>query len=412
MNKYLKIIGFSLFLLNPFGLKSQPLDTLLKEAINNNLDLKILQNQYLTALEKAPQVNKIPDFEAGLGLFPLPVETRLGPQVVRLSAAQMFPWFGTFDSKKELEKAKAKTIYEGIAVRNLDLIYEIKKAYLKLFEIEKSQSIIKQNIVLLDALERLAVTKVESGKSSTADVLRIQIKTQELQNELALLEAEKIEPAVEINQLLNRDLETKIDIEDEFVFAPLFIKKDTLFSKIQTNHPMIKKFEWQQQVSKHSIEVNKKSSQPKLGAGLDYIFVNPRSDANPSGNGRDIIQVKAMVKIPLYRKNYEAKEREEHLIIATLESQKAELLARFKAAIEKAFANHKNASLKYELYEQQLQLTKATINILETDYSTSGDNFDELLRLEKELIDYNLKKLRAIVQSHLAVFELEKYFIR
>jgi hypothetical protein len=40
-----------------------------------------------------------------------------------------------------------------------------------------------------------------------------------------------------------------------------------------------------------------------------------------------------------------------------------------------------------------------------------GIGFDELLQLEKELIEYDLKTLKAIVQSHLAKSKIERYLI-
>ena len=56
-------------------------------------------------------------------------------------------------------------------------------------------------------------------------------------------------------------------------------------------------------------------------------------------------------------------------------------------------------------------LTQSAINILESEYSAKGNSFDELLRLEKELIDYDLKILKAIVQSHQAKNQIEKFIL-
>ena len=81
------------------------------------------------------------------------------------------------------------------------------------------------------------------------------------------------------------------------------------------------------------------------------------------------------------------------------------------AMIENAYANHESARLKLELYDQQIEITRAAIHILETDYSTKGSSFDELLRLEKELIDYDLKKLKAIVQSHKAKSGIKRFLM-
>ncbi|HFA49219.1 MAG TPA: TolC family protein [Bacteroidetes bacterium] len=402
--------GFtSLFICFVLVGQSQSLETLLNDAAANNLQLKILNTEYLAALERAPQVNELPDPEASIGAFPFPVETRLGGQITRISATQMFPWPGTLDSKKDLELAKAKALYERIEARKLNLFYEIKKPYFRLYEIQQSQKIIRRNIAILEALERLALTKVESGKATAADVLRVQLKTEELKQELDILESAKTSPTASINQLLNRPLETEINITDSLSFVNIPFNKNELTENIKANHPILQMFELQQEISRQAISLNELNGKPSFGAGMDYITVRKRSDAEPSGNGRDILQLRASIKIPLYRNKYSAKEREEELKIAALEDRKADVLLKYRTAIEKAFAESETARLKTELYAKQIEITQAAINILEASYSTQGRDFDELLRLEKELVDYDLKILKAVVQSHIAKAKVERY---
>ena len=229
---------------------AQSLDDLMEKAVAENLELKVLEQEYLAALEKAPQVSQLPEPEVGVGAFPLPVETRLGAQTARISAIQMFPWFGTLTSKADLENAKANALYERIGAEQLNLFHELKTAYFRLYEIEQIQAIIQKNITLFEALERLALSKVESGKSTAADVLRVQLKVVELQQELEILETAKINPRATINQLLNRPLETAITTTDSLSFALIPFNRDTLTTNIQKNHPMLRMFELQQEVSK------------------------------------------------------------------------------------------------------------------------------------------------------------------
>ena len=184
----------------------------------------------------------MPDPEVGIGAFPLPVETRLGPQIIRVGATQMLPWKGILDSKKELEVAKAKTLYERIGASTLDLSYQIKQAWYNLYEIEQSQTIIQRNLGILESLDRLALAKIESGNATGADVLRVQLKVEELKQELAILETAKAKPTTTINQLLNRDLATPITVNDSLAFAQMPFQKDSLAASIRTNHPMIRMF--------------------------------------------------------------------------------------------------------------------------------------------------------------------------
>jgi len=389
--------------------QAQSLDSLVHKAIENNLELKALEKEYYAALERALQVSELPDPEVGLGVFPLPVETRLGAQILRVGATQMFPWKGLLDGKKNLELAKAKALFERIGARALDLSFQVEQAYFQLYEIEKSQVIIQRNLDILKALERLALVKVESGKTTTADVLRVQLKVEELNQELSILETAKKKPVAIINQLLNQSLEIPIAVLDTFEFALIPFDKKALATEIEANHPMLRMFGLQQDVSKQAIALNKLNGKPSFGVGLDYIMVNKRSDATPANNGRDIIQLRGSVKIPLFKKKYAAKEREEQLNIEALAYQKTEVLSRFMATIEQAFADYEMAQLKMSLYQKQIEITQATISILETEYSVNGKNFDELLRLEKELIDYDLKILKAVVQSHLAKSSIERF---
>jgi Cu(I)/Ag(I) efflux system membrane protein CusA/SilA len=215
------IIGFLFMFSSLSVLNAQPLESLLDEAVQTNLELKILDFEYRAALEKAPQVSQLSDPEIGVGSFLLPVETRLGAQLARLSATQMFPWFGTLELRENLELAKAKALFERIAARYLDLGYRIKQAYYQLYEIDQSVAIVERNIVIMDGLHSLALSKLESGSASAADVLRVELKIEELRQELEILQTARINPISEMNQILNRPVETDLVITERFSFTEL-----------------------------------------------------------------------------------------------------------------------------------------------------------------------------------------------
>lgn len=388
---------------------AQTVSELLEVAVKENKELKVLETEYQVALQKAPQVNERPDPEIGIGIFPLPVETRLGPQVLRIGATQMFPWKGLLSGKKNLELAKSEALYERVNIKILEIRYALEQAYFELYEIEKTQEILRRNLVIFSGLENMALAKVESGKSSAVDVLRVQLKTKELLQEIEILENSKAKPRVTINQLLQRNLDIPIDVVDTLEFAKVLLSKEEMLKNIEANHPTLKMFELEKEVSQQAIELNKLNNKPLFGVGLDYIMVNKRNDAEPQKNGRDIIQIRGSIKIPLYKKKYEAKEKEESLKINALEYRKSDLVNHFSAIIEKGIIDFENARLRLELYQEQIKITKSALNILETNYSVKGSNFEELLRLEKELIEYDLKILKAVVQSHLAKSTIERF---
>ena len=135
MKKLTSIAILFFLLFCPPSMDAQSLAELLAQLQEGNLELKTLEKEYLAALEKAPQVSQMPDPEFGIGGFPLPVETRLGAQAIRISGMQMLPWPGTLEGKKNLAEAKARPLNERPRARKLELEHELKQAYFKLYEI-------------------------------------------------------------------------------------------------------------------------------------------------------------------------------------------------------------------------------------------------------------------------------------
>lgn len=50
-----------------------------------------------------------------------------------------------------------------------------------------------------------------------------------------------------------------------------------------------------------------------------------------------------------------------------------------------------------ELYGKQTQSLKRVLDLLTTSYSNSGKDFEELITVQEQLLDYQLKKLKAEV---------------
>jgi outer membrane protein TolC len=410
MKRVIKYIALAIAVFGSWGACSaQSLVSLLAEADSTNLELKALYQEYLVALQKAPQVSQLPEPEVGLGVFPLPVETRLGPQWVRLSATQMLPWKGTLDARRDVALSKARTQFERIAATQLVLHYQIKQAYFRLYEMEKKQQILMQSISIFNILESVATTNVETGHANLADVLRIQIRIRDLEEELVILENQKKKELAVINRLLNRSAGTPVGITDTLLLADPVIDLDALLAEISANHPMIRMFGLQQETLELEMKLNVLEGKPSFALGVDYINVGKRDDADPLHNGRDILSPRIGVRIPLYRDKYRAREQEEKLRIAALEIRKNDQILGFRNALETALADLEEGRIKYDLYSEQRVTIQSVIDLLLTEYSAEGSGFIDLMQFENQLVQYNLMTLSAIVKTHIALAEIERY---
>lgn len=405
MQKYMFII---LFLLGCGTLSGQSLEELRQQVASGNPALQALEQVYQASLEKAPQVGQLPNPEVGIGVFPLPVETRLGAQQLRIGATQMFPWFGTLKQQERLANTEAQAMYQRIALKRQALYFDLDGAYLELYRLQKKAAILEEQTQLLDTRQEFALAKISSGKANASDALQVQLRQEELRQRILILQQAQAAPLATINQLRHQPSGTAITVVDSLAFAELPFAKDSLLRYIQETHPQMRIYGLQQEIAQQHLELNDLQQKPSFGVGADYIAVSERELATIANNGRDILQLRASIKVPLYSKRHNARQREQNLQIQALESQQTASLDAFAATLERAYTRHNTARMELELYQQQEELTNSLLAMLESEYSSASTNMDELLRYEQQKIDYQLKKLAAVVQSHLALREIQQ----
>ena len=133
MKKYSILIVMLLLLISSLVSAQDELNIYLQTAAKNNPGLKAKFNEYMAALEIAPQVKALPDPNIVFGYFIQPVETRVGPQRFKISVAQMFPWFGTLKSKENAAVQQAKAKYEVFEDARASLFNEVRSNYYNLY---------------------------------------------------------------------------------------------------------------------------------------------------------------------------------------------------------------------------------------------------------------------------------------
>ena len=142
-------------------------------------------------------------------------ETRVGAQRARIGVKQMLPWFGTITARENYATSMADAEYVEITIAKRKLALSVAQSYYRLYDIRAKQTVLDENIQLLKTYERLALTSVEVGKASAVDVLRFQIRQNELQQQKEVLEEEFSAEQTTFNNLLNRDANRTVDIVAE-----------------------------------------------------------------------------------------------------------------------------------------------------------------------------------------------------
>jgi outer membrane protein TolC len=444
----------------------QKLEDYLVIAAENNPNLKAKYFQYQAALERVPQVSSLPDPQLGFSFFIMPMERYMGDQVGTISLMQMFPWFGTLGAAKNEMTFMAKAKFEEFNETKSMLFYEVRANWYALHLLEKEIAITKENIELLKTMEQITLTRFKSGGQSNSssgssgnmrssgnqntnnqsngmggmnmqgqsttgnspsrnipqmgemdnmsssgsmiDVLRVQMEINELENNLALLEDSKIPIIARFNQLLNRDRNEPVIFSDTIMAATIPVALNAIPDSIKNNNPMLKMLEQEESAYIAQGKMNQKMGLPMIGIGLQYDIFRPRDNSESMMNGRNMLMPMATVTIPLWRKKYTASVQESDFMRQSVIEQKQDVSNQLMVNYEDVLKDYKDADRRVKLYQDQTSLANQALNILIAQYTTEGSQFEEVLRMQQQLLDYRLKYLDALIDGNIAVAMMER----
>lgn len=156
-----------------------------------------------------------------------------------------------------------------------------------------------------------------SGNSmgGMSDVLRIQMEKVELENTLASLLSQRKTAEAAFNTLLNQSLATPISVPDSLERLPLSWSESMALDNVISNNPMLTMLEAEGNAYRAKAEMDKKMSYPMLGIGLQYSLIGKKPEDMSMGsmsgmNGKDMFMPMLKISLPIFRKKYNAQQRE------------------------------------------------------------------------------------------------------
>jgi len=399
------IINLFIFLIFGGAIGSaQSLPDYQRIASENNPGLKAKYKEFEAAMQKVPQVGSLPDPSFSFGYFVSPVETRVGAQRAKFSLTQMFPWFGTLEAQRDAAALMAEAKYQSFLDARNQLHYQVAAAYYPLYELSRWKQIEQENINILQSYKTIANSKFKSGAAPMVDVLRVDLMLKDAETNLSILNQKEKPLRASFNQLLNREESETVLIRDSLeidVLAPDF-RRDSLL----TNNPVLDALDLKIQASEASELVAQKQGMPKLGVGLDYALVAERSDMSLADNGKDILMPMVSVSIPIFRSKYKAAVKEARLMQDSYTLQREELVNSLSSGYETVWFQLQQQSDLIELYDNQLVTTQQSLNLLFSAYGNSGKEFEEVLRMQQQLLKYEKMKATAEAQYQIALAKL------
>jgi outer membrane protein TolC len=371
----------------------QTLESLIAEGLKNSPEIQERQSNYKGIQERKNEVNTLPNTNFALGYFLSEPETRTGAQRLKLSVSQMMPWFGSITTRQNYVTSIAEAKFVDIAIASRKLITSISQSYYQLYSNQEKRKILSKNIELLKTYETMALNAVETGKASAVDVLKLQIRQNDLEKLVKILEQQYASEETRMNRFLNREKDETIALLQELNMPKTIPSVDK--SKMAI-HPELIKYDKLYQSVEQSELLNQKEQMPMIGFGLDYVAVAERPGMSFSDNGKDIIMPMFSVSIPIFNKKYRSKTKQNDLqkeaLVFGKESRKNALITKLETALN----NRISSKINFDTQVQNLEKANNAEQILIKSYESGTLNFNDVLDIQELQLKFQMEKIEAI----------------
>lgn len=431
------IMAGVLGMLNILFAYSQPADSLgyyLELAARNNPQINADFSLYKASLEKVSQAGAYPDPELEIGFFLKPMEILSGKQIADFTLMQMFPWFGTRKAARNEATEMARMAYEQFRNSHNNLYYEVKSQWYQLCNISEQYKNTQANLRLLDQLEQLALNRFSapSAKAGGSSVLPSPVSS-----------APSTPPAVSgggmsgmggssmgsptvqstgasgstmsgmsggspmgggsmgsgnsmggMSDVLRIQME-KVELEN--TLASLLSQRKTAEAAFNTL----------------LTEMDKKMSYPMLGIGLQYSLIGKKPEDMSMGsmsgmNGKDMFMPMLKISLPIFRKKYNAQQRESKHYWKSSELKYENTMNQLQAEYIRITQQLEDAARKIDLYQKQYDLSLATYQLIVREFSTGSTTLTDVIQVERQMLNYHLKKSEAIAEYNTQIAGIEK----
>jgi len=386
-------------------------------ALEQNPDIKAAEEMARMRAARVPQVTALPDPMLMTRTLPEPTRTAEGDMFFVLGVQQQFPVPEKLDRAGRIALQEARMVLQELQRARLNVIADVKRAYFRIYIIDRTTEVDLTNQDLLRGLIDAARAQVASGRRRQDDVLRAQVELSNLESQLVELRQERVTMVAMLNRVLNRSPNTAVPTLDEFEARNAEVHLDTLVAAAAERNPDLQRLREQLERDRQAVELAKLAYWPEFTLGFEWMYMRPREAFVPppdpttgmvpmvnrmSEAGTDSWAIMFGVNVPMWVEKIQAGIREahsrrlatQHEYVAARNRVSFELedaLARVRAQGELA-AIFKNTIIPQA--QQAYEVSRAAYSAGTSDFLFVIDNWQ--------------KWLMFTIQYHRALGELER----
>lgn len=370
---------------------------LITYAYKQNPSISAARKAWEATIENYRLVTGYPDPQLKVSYFPVPIETRLGPQDWNVSISQVIPFPGKLSKAGELIQADARIGRLNLNRAVRDVVMSIRESYHELLYIREAKRVVAQNIQLLDHLRKIGETAFIEDRTTLLDITRAQSQSAQLRYDALLLEELDLTERTRLNAILNRSPDAGIGELEEEVFIPIAFDLERLYDLAEANQEEIRILEVQVEKANANVDLSRYQNRPDFKLGVFYGAIGePDIPLKPPDAGRDTVGVQVDMTIPLWFSKNKSRLDRARAELQKAEAMKTVRINETRTKVHALLFRLQNARRLMELYgENLLPQAAQSMEIAETWFREGESGFSDFIEVQAVWYNFQLSFARA-----------------
>ncbi|WP_430453386.1 TolC family protein [Rhodopirellula europaea] len=375
-----------------------PVEFFVNEALSRHPKILAARQRVAAASNVIPQAKALPDPTFNNTFWPFhdnALQTAGGRVGNQMSVNQKVPFPDKLKTKAIIASREvqiAQTEVDGIA---REVTESVRLAYYEVWFATRAIAIIEETKDLVADLTDVAEARYRSG-GSQQDVLRAQLETDRLDEQLITLRRQKQVAQADLATLLQQPVDLLPEATDELGITDTPQQIEELIALAEQCNPKLRGLAWEIQRDRDKERLACLQQYPDFNVGLSWGLISDGHDViSPVANGNDNLSISFGTTLPIWREKINAGIREAaHRRSSTtrrLEAERDELYGKIRRLIVQADA----LAEQRDIYENRIiPRTEGTLELSIADYRGKRTDFFTLIETYRELLMFETQLAR------------------
>lgn len=412
MIKKVFLLGVFIFIFAGQSLFAQSdafLDNLIRQAIDNNLQVKQLRKQWESRKARVLSAKTLPQPSIGFTHYGESIQTKTGPMKKKYTIQQPIPFPTKLSLRGKIAKKEAEIAYARYILGVRGVIEELKFYFYDYYFIRQSINVLREEKLILENVHKSIQRKYETLKVAQQDFVKIDLEISKIDDRILNLGRQENLIGAQINRIIDQPQGEEIAVLLGYKLNIKYLKisKGALLEMAlkESPHILLDKLGLERQ--SHKLSLAKQGYIPDFSIMAEYIDIG-EGTTNSSNDGENAWMIGVSVRVPLWFWK----------IRSDVKSAKLKRDAEeYKFQDKRSFLSFKIEDLFFQLTTQEqlidlygnviLPQAEHNFSVSRTAYEDGSVDFLNWLDAERNLIAIKIAKLKQEVDYKKIIAQIE-----